>query len=162
MHYLNVGFMAKSEDAYIFTFHKLHKSWTKVKKPPKLYFYKYPKDQELCVVSALNEYLKRTKTWRTNRDKFQLLLSYIKFHVVVHSSTDSKWIKEILKETWVDVDVFKGHSTRSASTSKACLSGISVDDILSQGSWSNESTWQKLYHTEVLSKKQLFQEGILQ
>ena len=162
MHCLNVGFMAKPEDAYIFTFHKLHKSWRKVKAPPKLYFYKYPKDQKLCVVSALNEYLKGTKTWRTNGDKVQLLLSYIKFHVEVHSSTDSKRIKEILKETWVDVDVFKGHSTRSASTSKACLSGISVDDILSQGSWSNESTWQKLYHKEVLSKKQLFQEGMLQ
>ena len=49
--------------------------------------------------------------------------------------------KEILKKTGVDVDVFKGHFTRSASTSKACLSDISVDDILSRGSWSNESTW---------------------
>ena len=41
---------------------------------------------------------------------------------------------------------FKRHTTRSASTSKACLSGISVDDILSRGSWSNEATWQKFYH----------------
>ena len=123
----------------------------KVKAPPKLYFYNYPKDQELCVVSVLNEYLKHTKTWRTNRDKFQLLLSYIKFHVEFHSSTDSKRIKEILKETWIDVDVFKGHSTRSASTSKACLSGISVDDILSRWSWLNESNRQKFYHKQVPS-----------
>ena len=85
-------------------------------------------------MSALNEYLKRTKRSRINGNKFQLLLSYIKFHVEVHSSADSRWIKKILKEIWVDVDVFKGHSTRSASTSKACLSCISVDDILSQGS----------------------------
>ena len=70
------------------------------------------------MVSALNEYLKRTETWRTNGDKFQLLLSYIKPHVEVHSSTVSRWIKEILKETGVDVDVFKGHPTRSASTQK--------------------------------------------
>ena len=86
------------------------------------------------MVSALNEYLKRTETWRTNGHKFQLLLSYIKPHVEVHSSTVSTWIKEILKETGVDVDVFKGHSTRSPSASKACLSGMSVDDILSRGS----------------------------
>ena len=78
MHSLDVRFMVKSDDAYIFTFRKLHKSWRKGKAPPKLYFYKYPKDQELCVVSALNEYLKRTETWRTNGDKFPLLLSYIK------------------------------------------------------------------------------------
>ena len=162
MHCLDVRFMVKSGDVYIYAFHKLHKGWRKSKAPPKLYFYKYTKDQELCVVSALNEYLKRTETWRANEGKFQLLLSYMKPHMEVHSSTVSRWIKEILKETGVDVDVFKGHSTRSASTSKACLSGISVDDILSRGSWSNESTWQKFYHKQVFSKEQLFQEGVLQ
>ena len=52
-----------------------------------------------------------------------------------------------MNETGVDVDAFKGHSTRSASTSKACLSDISVDDILSRGSWSNESTWHKFFQT---------------
>ena len=67
-----------------------------------------------------------------------------------------------MKETGFDVDVFKGHSTRSASTSKACLSGISVDDILSQGSWSNECTWQKLYRKQMPSKEQLFQDGLLE
>ena len=80
----------------------------------------------------------------------------------VHSSTVFRSIKEILKETGVDDDVFKRHSTHSASTSKACLSGISVDDILSPGSWSNESTWQKFYHRQVLSKEQIFQEGVLE
>ena len=69
----------------------------------------------------------------------------------------SRWIKEILKKTDVDVDVFKGHSTSSG-----CLLGISVNDILSRGSWSNESTWQKFYHKQVLSKEQLFQEGVLE
>ena len=43
MHCLNVRFMVKSEDAYIFTFHKWHKNWRKGKTPPKLYFYKCPK-----------------------------------------------------------------------------------------------------------------------
>ena len=143
MHCLDVRFMVKSDDAYIFTFHKLHKSWRKGKAPPKLCFYKYAKDQIFCVVSALNEYLTRTGTWRTNGYKFQSLLSYIKSNMKVHSSTVSRWIKERLKETGVDVDVFKDYSTRSSSTSKACLSGISVDDILNQGSWSSESTWKK-------------------
>ena len=99
VHCLGVRFIVKSEDTYIFSFHKLHKSWRKGKGSPKLYFYKYPKSEELCVVSALNKYLKRTKTLRTNRDKFHLLLSYIKLYVQVHSSAASGWIKEILKET---------------------------------------------------------------
>ena len=74
MHCLDVRCMVKSEDAYNFSFHKLHKRWRKGKAPSKLYFYKYPKDQELCVMSALNEYLKRTETWRTNGDKCQVLI----------------------------------------------------------------------------------------
>ena len=93
MHCLDVRFMVKSEDAYVFTFQKLHKSSRKGKAPPKLYFHNYPKDQESCEMSALNEYLKRTETWTTNGDKLQLLLSYIKPHVKVHSSTVSRWIK---------------------------------------------------------------------
>ena len=54
MHYLNVRFMIELEDAYILNFHKLHKSWRKGKAPPKLYFYKYPRDLELFVVSVLD------------------------------------------------------------------------------------------------------------
>ena len=89
-------------------------------------------------MSALDEYLKYKKTWRTNGDKLQLLLNYIKPHVEVNSSKSSRWIREILEETGVNVDVFKCHPTHSASTSKACLSGILVGDILSQRLWSNE------------------------
>ena len=70
-----------------------------------------------------------------------------------------KWIKDILKENEVDVDVLKGHSTRSVSTSKACLSGISVDDILSQGSWSNKSTCQKFYHNKCFQMSNFFSKG---
>ena len=54
------------------------------------FFYKYPKDQELCMVSALDKYLKHTKTWSTNGDKFQFLLNYIMSHVEFHSSTISR------------------------------------------------------------------------
>ena len=90
IHSHDVRFMVKLDDTYIFTFHKLHKSWRKGKAPPKLCFYKYAKDQIFCVVSALNEYLTRTETWRTNGYKFQSLLSYIKSNMEVHSSTVSR------------------------------------------------------------------------
>ena len=70
----------------------------------------YSKNRELYVVSALNEYLKRTKKkkkWRRIGHKFQLPLSYIKPHVEVHSLTVSICIKDILKETRFDCSVFK-------------------------------------------------------
>ena len=42
--------------------------------------------------------------------------------------------KRNLNVTGVGIDIIKGHSTRSASTSKSCLSGISVVVIISRGS----------------------------
>ena len=56
---------------------------------------------------------------------------------------------------------FTGHSTRLASTSKAMLSGLSLDDILERGSWSNASTWQKFYHKEVIKTSERFQGKVL-
>ncbi|KXJ23929.1 hypothetical protein AC249_AIPGENE206 [Exaiptasia diaphana] len=40
-----------------------------------------------------------------------------------------RWLKDVLKEAGVDTCVFKAHSTRSASTSSARRSGVSVQDI---------------------------------
>ena len=55
---------------------------------------------------------------------------------------------------------FKAHSTRFASTSKAGLQGASIDDILKQGSGSNESTWQRFYNKNIVEEGQIFQEMI--
>ena len=73
------------------------------------------------------------------------------------SSTISRWIKNVLTEAGIDTKNFKGHSTRSASTSKAGLAGLSVTDILERGSWTNASTWKRFessaekYQIKVLS-----------
>ena len=64
------------------------------------------------------------------------------------SSTIPGRIKNILKEAGIDTKIFKGHSTRSASTSKAGLAGLSVTDILERGSWTNASTWQRFYNRQ--------------
>ena len=52
---------------------------------------------------------------------------------------------------------FGVHSTRSTSTSKAELSGLSVKEVLDWGSWSNESIWQNFYHKENIKVGQDYQ-----
>ena len=74
----------------------------------------------------MEEHLKRTKVWRGN-DKIQLLLSFLKPHNPMVNSTISRWIKNVPREAGIDTEVFKGHSTRSASTSKAGLRGTFCD-----------------------------------
>ena len=94
---------------------------------------------ELCVIATLDEYLKRTKVW-TGKDKIKLILVFVKLHNPVVNSTISVWIKNVLWETSGSTEISKGHSTRSASTSKAVLGELSVTDVLERGSGSYAST----------------------
>ena len=92
-----------------------------------------------------------------------MLLRLIQPHKEVCSSTISCWLKETLVLSRVtDILDFGGYSTRSASASKAELSGLSVKEDLDRGSWSNESTWQKFYHKEMIKVGQDYQKNVFE
>ena len=68
----------------------------------------------------------------------------------------------MLKLAGVDVNIFKGHSTRVDSTSKATVSGLSSCEILERGSWSSASTWQRFYKKDIIrTTLAIFQNSIL-
>ena len=62
----------------------------------------------------------------------QLLLSYIQQHKQVVPSTISEWLKNVLTSSGINVSLFTSHSTRSATTSKASASGLSMIEIIEQ------------------------------
>ena len=70
----------------------------------------------------------------------QLLVSFIKPHNAVAKSTVAVWVKQILIMSGINIDIFKPHSTRSASSSHARLSSLSLSGILKRRSWSNKTT----------------------
>ena len=94
----------------------------------------YSDDKDLCVVTAHEEYILRSSEWRKGSNQTQLLLGTIRPYKEVVSSTISGWVKTMSKLAGVDVNIFKGHSTRAASTSKATVSGLSLCEILERGS----------------------------
>ena len=67
-------------------------------------------------------YLDRLQEWRDEK-KTQLELGINKSHKPVSGSTVLRWIKDAMSLSGIDVSLFKGHSKRSASTSKASLYG---------------------------------------
>ena len=82
----------------------------------------------------------------------------------VESSSISRWLKDVLEEAGIDIKTFKAHSTRSASTSKASLLGLSEKEILKRGIWSGRTSWQKHYRKEISSNLKnaiAFQEKVL-
>jgi len=47
------------------------------------------------------------------------------------------------------IETFTGHSTRSASTSAAAATGLSLSEINRAAGWSNARTFQKHYNVVV-------------
>jgi len=146
--YLDIRYMVKTLNSYQFYFTKVTKTWKKGQPPPMIEFKEFPQNSNLCVVKCLTEYLQRSKVWRKDGQN-QLLLSHLNPHVEVKSSTISNWVKLVLKFSGIDVAKYQAHSCRSASTSKAKALGLSLNEILQRGQWSNESTWQKYYNKQI-------------
>ena len=77
------------------------------------------------------------------------------------SSTVSRWLKQILEMPGIDINIFKGYSTRAASSAKADISGVSVSCIMKQGHWSRVSTFQNYYKKDLLDPGANYQTAIL-
>ena len=158
MSYLNIEIMAHNEEKYLFGFPVVTKNSRQNRPRPDISYVCFPEDRQLCVVKTLDCYISKTSNIRGQVS--QLLISYIKPHDKVSVSTVSRWIKDLLKDAGIDTTKFTGHSTRSASTSKAQVSGVSLEDILSRAHWSSSSTFTKHYNKKV-SMETAFQNAVL-
>ena len=65
-------------------------------------------------------------------------------------STISDWLKNVLTSSGINVSLFTSLSTLSATTSKASASGLSMIEVIEQGTWSNMSTWQRFYQKDII------------
>lgn len=128
---------------------------------PVLQFPFFKENPSLCLASTLTHYLNRTRHLRTYRDS-QLLLTFRKPHHPATSQSISRWIKTILERSGVDTSVFKGHSTRHASTSAAARAGLHIDTIRNTAGWSSSSEmFNKFYNLPLISDKTEFANAIL-
>lgn len=107
----------------------------------------YPDDALLCPVRTLKHYLRRTKLLRKGQDQM-LLISRGPF-TPASRDTIARWTKAVLKWSGIDTSRFAGHSTRGASTSKACKLGIDVNSLIRQASWKNADTFGRFYNKTI-------------
>ena len=63
--------------------------------------------------------------------------------------------------TSINTEAFKAHSTRSASSSKAEVTGVPLTNISKQNHWSQASTFQRFYRKSTKEYDSNFQLGIL-
>ena len=137
--HLNMTYMAKAKSCYNFYFNKLHKSWRKGKTPSVVTYQEYTQDESPWVVTTCRTLFcpnRDVKIWR------RALPNFVKFYPTSQTSGFfyKIWmLKSILMKSGVDTGVFKAHSTRSASTSKAGLKRTSIEGILKRRCWPNKS-----------------------
>lgn len=129
----------------VFEVHSLLKHSTPKRRNNTVIVPAYPEDRRLCVVTYLNEYIKRSKPFRKSS---KLFISFMKPHAPVSKDTISRWIKLTLNKAGIDTKIFKAHSTRAASTS-AVRRDVDISIILQSAGWSKASTFAKFYNKPV-------------
>ena len=156
LHALDLNCLSKGK-VYIFSFTETLKHSRQGRPAPSVKLEPYPPDRRLCVITVLKEYIKRTSLLRGAETR--LLISYIKPHGRVGRPTIARWVRLGLSRAGVDSKVYKAHSTRMASTSKALDASVPLTNIMAAAGWANAGTFAKFYHR---STKKSFQSGVLQ
>ena len=98
------------DNKVVITIMSLIKQTKPTKHMSPLFFQAYQKQQKICFVSYLIEYLKRTKSYR-NTEK--LFLTCIKPYMTTSKDTTSRWCKSIIKENGISTHSYTSHSCGS-------------------------------------------------
>ena len=107
------------------------------------FFPAFDEDINICPVSALRCYSKKTERHRQDGD--HLFLTSTRPYHSATSATIARWVKTTLSKAGVDTSIFCAHSTRSASTSAAADAGISIPEILEAADWSSSTTFERFF-----------------
>lgn len=97
----------------------------------------YFNNLSICPATTLTTYIDKTKVLRG--DTTYLILTSTKPFKKASTQTISRWIKEVLNESCIDIHIYSSHSTRHAATSKAKMAGISIETIKKAAGWTEKS-----------------------
>jgi len=123
-----------------------------------IFLKRYPHNDKLCVISTLAEYVRRTSF---HRKEEQLLLSYESPFGAVSTQTISRWLFNLLDYAGIDNSVYKAHSFRHASTSKAFEKGVSIDVIYASAGWTQKSSTFARFYRKQIDLRETFADCIL-
>lgn len=127
---------------------------------PVLYLPSFTDNLSICPVKVIQDYLSLTRELRPQSVE-HLLITFKRPHRPATAQTVSRWIKQVLAESGVDVATFSAHSTRHAATSAASVAGVSVDVIRKTAGWTSGSqTFARFYHREVLPDEGTFAKSV--
>jgi hypothetical protein len=155
---LDLRYMIDKGDVITFSLPTLTKTRKQGKKPEVISCREYEEDPDLDVTSCIRSYIARSVEWH-NHKHTKLLLATTKPHKPVATCTISNWLKKLMTSAGIDTSLYKAHSTRAASTSKAKSQGVSVQTIVDTANWANANTFRRFYNKQVV--KPSFEKAVL-
>lgn len=102
--YLNLSHLRKTDESFCFFIVDKVKQTRPGHVGLEVIFSKYHNDERICVYSALEAYIEKT---RNLRHKSNLFISYRKPNGPVGTETISRWIKAVLAASGVNTNIFK-------------------------------------------------------
>lgn len=151
---LDLSTLQKGTDKWVFHLEFMNKNRGHGK-PHKATFERF-EDSRICPITTMEAYIERTQSVRG--DETCLILSTIRPHRPVTSSTVARWLKVTLANAGIS-GRYTAHSTRAASTSAGSRSGLSSKAIMNAANWApSASTFERFYNRDV---EESFQEAIL-
>ena len=144
---LDISLMQELPDKYVFTIGEKLKTTKPGKHLDPIELVAYKQDTSLCVVSHIKRYLHMTKDLRGKN--CQLLISFIKPPNPVSNSTIGNWVKSILGNAGINVTKFSENSAGPAATSYGTKTGLTLQEILKAGGWSNAKTFATYYNKPI-------------
>ena len=142
LHFMNLGQVRRNpKTSHIFCIDQIVKQSTPSREQPILLRPRVIADSMLCVATVLDQHIDRTSSLQGEEQ--QLFGSYAQPHHGVSKDTISRWIKTVTQQDGVDTTVFKPHSTRAASTSKAHGCNVSLPAVMKAASWTSDCVFNK-------------------
>ena len=159
IHLMNLDLMKESQNLFTFYFDSPLKT-SRISSKSQIIEVRKMEGNTCCVYSAVAEYIKRTKELRKTG---HLWISWTKPYLAVSRDSISRWLKLVLKASGIDTNVFGGHSTRMASTSKAKTQGVGLSSIITTAGWNTTTNFYKYYlrNVEPENHRQAFAEAVL-
>ena len=163
LHKLNPKSVTDRGDQLIFHIEGLTKSKSQTRPFIDLVFQEYKVDKLLDVVNCYRCFIQRTETMRIlENQQSTVFIATVAPHKPVQPCTIARWLRNVMDKAGIDTAMFKAHSTRAASASKAKVLGVSTQQILDRANWSKESTFLKFYNKSVMCDEQnKFQSTVL-
>lgn len=113
----------------------------------------------ICPATTLKDYLQVTNEIRPENVP-NLFLTFKRPYRGATAQSISRWIKQVLCASGVDVTTFSAHSTRHAATSSAHRAGLSIDAIRKAAGWTAASQTFAKYYCRAIREENSFASSV--